>query len=162
MKIHSSVRWNGNTAQKSSYSRSHVWSFDGGATVNASASPDIVPEPASNPAYVDPEEAVVVALSSCHMLFFLHIATDSGYNIKTYEDDAIGIMSDTATCRYIDKIRLHPKVEFDGETPSEEVHKQLHHEAHALCFIANSLKSEITIVPESVSNAELASTEVLM
>ena len=130
----------------SKYSRGHEWVFDGGMSVAASASPDIVPLPMSVAENVDPEEAFVASLSSCHMLFFLDIAAKSGYVVDEYTDAAIGRMKkNTEGKTAITKVLLRPSATFSGACipdPGEIEH--MHHRAHELCFIANSVKTEVT------------------
>jgi organic hydroperoxide reductase OsmC/OhrA len=129
------------------YSRAHTWDFDGGATVPASSSPLSVPLPMSDAAAVDPEEALVAAVSSCHMLFFLSLAAQRGYIVDTYDDPAIGEMdvdADGKTAMTL--IRLRPAVAFSGDKlPDAAAIAALHHAAHARCYIANSLKTAIVI-----------------
>jgi organic hydroperoxide reductase OsmC/OhrA len=129
------------------YSRAHEWQFDGGAHVHASASPHVVREPFSDPTGVDPEEAFVAALASCHMLFFLSFTAKRGFTIAEYEDAAIGLMSKTADGReWMTKVTLRPRVTFSGDTrPTAEEVEALHHQAHAACYIANSVKTEVVI-----------------
>lgn len=128
------------------YSRGHVWEFDGGAKVPASSSPHVVPLPLSVAENVDPEEAFVASLSSCHMLFFLSIAAKQGFVIDEYVDDAVGtIDKDAEGHQAITKVRLRPRIGFSGEKqPTSEQLEGMHHKAHRLCFIANSVKSEVT------------------
>lgn len=128
------------------YSRAHRWSFDGGAVVPASASPNVVPEPMSDPAGVDPEEALVASASSCHMLWFLHLARDSGLDVAGYRDEARGTMGRDERGRMaLTRIVLRPEIEFAGEAPDAEILARLHHDAHERCFIANSLRTEIVV-----------------
>ena len=128
------------------YSRAHTWEFDGGLVVPASASPDIVPLPYSLEYNVDPEEAFVAAISSCHMLFFLSIAGSKGLMIDRYTDNAVGIMKKNAAgISSIEKVKLRPQVTGSSLIVSREELEALHEKAHSLCFIANSVKSEITI-----------------
>ncbi|HYD97207.1 MAG TPA: OsmC family protein [Noviherbaspirillum sp.] len=129
------------------YSRGHVWRFDGGLEVPASSSPSIVPLPMSVAANVDPEEALVAAASSCHMLFFLAIAGKRGFVVDSYVDRASGVMEKNADGREaMTRITLRPQVVFGGERkPSAEDIARIHHASHDQCFIANSLKSEIVI-----------------
>jgi organic hydroperoxide reductase OsmC/OhrA len=130
------------------YSREHHWRFDGGANVLASASPHVVPVPLSNPAGVDPEEAYVAALSSCHMLWFLSIAAKQGWVIERYRDEAVGLMEKNAEGRIaMTRVTLRPKIDFEGPKPMPEQLAKLHHEAHESCFLASSVKTEITVVP---------------
>ncbi len=128
------------------YGRGHEWAFDGGITVAASASPDIVPLPMSVAENVDPEEAFVASLSSCHMLFFLDIAARSGFVIDEYTDAAIGRLGKNAEGRTaITKVVLRPNAVYSGERiPDQSKIEKMHHRAHELCFIANSIKTEVT------------------
>ena len=132
---------------RSEYSRAHQWSFDGGVTVPASSSPHIVPIPYSVEANVDPEEAYVASISSCHMLFFLSIAAKRRFVIDEYIDNAVGIMAQDDSGRLaITKVILRPQISFSGDKqPSAEQIKKLHHQSHDQCFIANSVRSEIVI-----------------
>ena len=124
------------------YSRAHSLSFDGGAVVPGSASPQVVPAPLSDPAGVDPEEALVASASACHMLWFLHLARDSGLDVAAYRDEARGTMARDERGRMaMTRIVLRPEIEFAGEAPDPEVLQRLHHEAHESCFIANSLRT---------------------
>ena len=143
------IRWQrtGPDFLQGQYSREHTWTFDGGVTVPASPSPHVVPAPWSNPANVDPEEAFVAAIASCHMLTFLFLAAKQGFQIDRYEDAAAGTMAKNEKgVPWISRVTLHPKIAFSGEkvpTPADE--KELHHLAHEQCFIANSVKTEITV-----------------
>lgn len=127
------------------YSRGHEWSFDGGVTVPASASPQVVPLPYSVEQNVDPEEAFVASLSSCHMLFFLSIAAKRKYIVDEYVDSAIGIMdrdSDGKEC--MTRVTLRPQIKFSGENlPDFALLEKIHQLAHEQCFIANSVKTEV-------------------
>ncbi len=126
------------------YSRAHDWEFDGGLTVPASPSPSIVPAPWSEAANVDPEEAFVAALSSCHMLFFLSEAASEGYDVTHYEDRADGVMRKNAAGKIaMTKVTLRPDARYGSHAPSREVVEALHHRAHEMCFIANSVQSDI-------------------
>lgn len=128
------------------YSRAHRWHFDGGASVPASSSPHVVPLPLSDPAGVDPEEALVASAASCHMLWFLSLAQAAGFVIASYRDEAVGTMGRNAERKIaITKIELRPDIRFEGRRPSTEELDQLHHEAHERCFIANSLRTEIVV-----------------
>jgi organic hydroperoxide reductase OsmC/OhrA len=132
---------------KGKYSREHIWTFDGGITVPASASPAVVPVPFSNPAHVDPEEAFVAAISSCHMLTFLYLASKHGFQIDSYKDEAVGVMTKNEKgVPWVSLVTLNPKIVFSGNklpTPTDE--KQLHHLAHEQCHIANSIKTEVAV-----------------
>jgi organic hydroperoxide reductase OsmC/OhrA len=127
------------------YSRGHRWEFDGGAVVEASSSPHIVPLPYSVEANVDPEEAFVASLSSCHMLFFLSIAAKKRLVVDRYEDKAVGVMGkDDKGREFVETVTLKPKVVFSGEkVPNKAVLEKMHHQAHELCFIANSVKTKV-------------------
>lgn len=128
------------------YSRAHEWKFDGGLQIPASSSPLIVPVPMSDPAAVDPEEALVAAVSSCHMLFFLSFAAKRGLVIDQYVDNAVGIMDKNDEQKVaMTRITLHPQIIFAGESPSREELEKLHHRAHEECYIASSLKAEIVV-----------------
>jgi organic hydroperoxide reductase OsmC/OhrA len=133
------------------YSRAHEWQFDGGTRVHASASPHVVRAPFSDPSAVDPEEALVAALASCHMLFFLAFAAKQGFEITTYEDGAVGVMSKTGDGReWMTKVTLRPHVAFSGDKrPTADEVDALHHQAHAACYIANSVKTEVVVEGEA-------------
>ena len=127
------------------YSRRHLLRFDGGVEVPGSSSPSVVPLPFSEARAVDPEEAFVSALSSCHMLWFLSLAAAHGFCVDRYVDAATGVMKKNKSGRLaMTLVILHPKVDFSGEQrPSRAEVEQLHHEAHEACFIANSVKTEV-------------------
>ena len=131
------------------YSRKHQLHFDGGAELAASSSPQVVPLPMSDGSAVDPEEMFVAALASCHMLWFLSIAASRGYCIDSYCDDAVGEMANNAQQQMVmTVVTLHPKVVFSGaKQPSSDDLAHLHHQAHALCYIANSVKTEVRCEP---------------
>ena len=143
------IRWSRESAEdfaKGQYSRAHDWAFDGGAVVAASASPHIVPAPWSDAAGVDPEEAFVASLSSCHMLFFLDFARRGGLTIDSYVDEAEGVLEKGADGRMaMTRVTLRPRVEWGGEAPDAAKIANLHHLAHAACFIANSVTTEVTV-----------------
>lgn len=126
------------------YSRGHLWRFDGGIEVPASSSPLVVPKYSLGEA-VDPEEAFVASLSSCHMLFFLSFAAAKGFRIDSYEDHAVGEMAKNAKGKlYVAKVTLHPEIVFSGDhRPSEADVDALHHRSHEECFIANSVLTEV-------------------
>ena len=131
------------------YSRGHTWEFDGGVSVPASASPHIVPLPKSVAENVDPEEAFVASLSSCHMLFFLSIAAKNGYIVDNYTDCAIGHMAKNEQGKNsMTKVILRPDINFSGDKrPTAEQTRHLHEQSHEQCFIANSVTTEIDIEP---------------
>ena len=131
---------------KGQYSRAHQWAFDGGALVPASASPHIVPAPWSNAAGVDPEEAFVASLASCHMLFFVDFARRAGFVVDGYVDEAEGELGKRADGRMaMTRVTLHPRVTWGSTPPDEAALADLHHRAHEACFIANSVTTEVTI-----------------
>jgi len=129
------------------YSRAHTWIFDGGTKVPASASPHVVPLPLSDETAVDPEEAFVAAVSSCHMLFFLSLAAARKYVITSYEDNAEGEMTKNEEGKmYMSAITLHPQIIFaDNNKPGDEEVAEFHHSAHEKCYIANSIKTVIHV-----------------
>lgn len=131
-----------------SYSRAHDWTFDGGQVVRGSSSPAVVPEPRSDPFGVDPEEALVASVASCHMLWFLDLARQAGFDVASYDDDAAGEMDRIGPGKHaLTRIVLRPDIQFAGRAPSAEELAALHAQAHARCFIANSLKSEVVVEP---------------
>ncbi len=138
-------RANDETYIDNKYSRAHQWIFDGGTTVEASSSPHIVALPYSVEENVDPEEAFVASLSSCHLLFFLSIAAKRKYVVDFYTDNAVGIMGkDEQGKMAMIKVTLRPFVLFSGDKKPTLVQlEKMHHQAHEQCFIANSVKTEI-------------------
>jgi organic hydroperoxide reductase OsmC/OhrA len=137
------------------YSRTHVWKFDGGAEVTASSAPQFVPVPLSDPRGVDPEEAFIASLASCHMLWFLAIAAKKGFIIESYTDAAEGQTGKNAQGQIaMLQVTLKPKVVFVGaKRPTEEEFQAMHHEAHEKCFIAASVKSEVKHEPVMILTA---------
>jgi organic hydroperoxide reductase OsmC/OhrA len=129
------------------YSRGHSWHFDGGVEVPASSSPHTVRVPLSVEAAVDPEEALVASLSSCHMLWFLSLAATAGWRVDEYSDAAVGVMGKNGAGRTaMLRVTLRPRVSFSGERlPSRADIAQLHHRAHEECFIANSVTCEVRV-----------------
>ena len=146
-----SVRWaRGNQPFiDNKYRRAHTWIFDGGVEVPGSSSPTVVPLPYSEPRAVDPEEAFVASLSSCHMLWFLSIAAQRKFCVDSYVDDARGVMSKNASGKLaMTRVMLRPKVAFVGERlPTQDEIAAMHHEAHAECFIANSVTTDVRCEP---------------
>lgn len=134
---------------KQRYSRRHSIRFDGGAVIAGSSSPHVVPLPWSDAAAIDPEEAFVASLSSCHMLWFLSLAAEQGWCADRYQDAARGVMQKDAEGHMaITRVTLRPEVRFSGTAlPTRAQIDALHHEAHARCFIANSVKSEVRCEP---------------
>jgi len=147
---HATIRWtsaaDGADFLKGKYSREHTWTFDGGLTAPASAAPSVVPAPWSNPAGVDPEEAFVASLASCHMLFFVDFARRAGFTIDDYLDEAEGVLEKRADGRMaMTRVTLRPRVTWAGDPPDEAAIADLHHRAHEACFIANSVTTEVTV-----------------
>lgn len=144
------IRWERASADftKGRYSREHTWTFDGGVTVPASPSPSVVPAPWANPANVDPEEAFVAAVASCHMLTFLHLASKAGFAVASYEDDAIGRMTKNAAgVPWVATIELRPRVGYAGQRrPTALEAQRLHAEAHEQCYISASIRTAVTVV----------------
>ncbi len=129
------------------YARAHRWRFDGGAEVPASASPRHVPVPLSDPAGVDPEEALVAALASCHMLFFLDLASRDGLDVAAYRDRAVGELGRRADGREaMVRVTLRPAVEWGGADPAARA-GTLHERAHHLCYLANSVNFPVVVEP---------------
>jgi len=145
------IRWaqSGGDFLKGRFSREHTWTFDGGLTVAASASPAAVPKPYANPANVDPEEAYVASIASCHMLTFLFLAYKAGFEVASYEDEAVGTLTkDERGMPWVSTVVLHPRVVYGGERrPTRDQEEALHHGAHEQCFIANSVKTAIRVQP---------------
>ncbi|MBL8350641.1 MAG: OsmC family protein [Burkholderiaceae bacterium] len=131
------------------YRRHHQWRFDGGAVVAASSSPQIVPLPMSDAAAVDPEEAFVASLSSCHLLWFLDFASRAGWVVDDYRDAASGVLAKDADGRLaMTRVTLRPAVRFGGERrPDAAEIARLHHATHEACFIANSVRTEVRCEP---------------
>jgi len=129
------------------YSRRHRWRFDGGVEVPGSSSPHSVPVPYSDPEAVDPEEAFVAAISSCHMLWFLSIAAKRGHRVDEYADDAEGFLEKDADGRMsMTRVVLHPRIAFGGDHPPSSADvAAMHDQAHHACFIANSVKTAVEI-----------------
>ena len=135
------------------YSRRHILRFDGGIEIPASSSPHVVPLPMSDASAVDPEEAFVASLSSCHMLWFLSIAAKRKFCVDRYIDAAIGTMGKNRGGKMVmSVVTLRPEVQFSGERmPTREEIDHMHHEAHNECFIANSVRTEVRCEPTYVA-----------
>lgn len=144
------IRWsrNGATYTDGRYSRAHEWAFDGGAVVAASSSPHVVPLPMSDERGVDPEEAFVASLSSCHMLFFLDFARRDGFVVDSYVDASEGVMEKNAEGRMaMTRVTLRPRIAWNGEAPDQRTVADLHKKAHEACFIANSVRTDVRVEP---------------
>lgn len=143
------VRWSRDPSTdfaKGQYSRAHEWAFDGGTIVPASPSPHVVPAPWNDPKGVDPEEAFVASLSSCHMLFFIDFARRAGLVVDSYSDEAEGTLDKRADGRIaMTSVTLHPRITWNGSPPDAAFIADLHHKAHEACFIANSVTTEVLI-----------------
>jgi len=144
------VTWEqtGGPFAKRQYSRAHRWSFDGGVTVPAAASPSNVPAQFTDPSAVDPEEAYVAAISSCHLLSFLPLAALAGFEVLRYEDDAVGRMTKNERgAAWVSEVDLSPRITWaEGKAPDAAREAELHHRAHEECYIANSVRTEIRVI----------------
>lgn len=131
------------------YSRAHRWQFDGGLEIPASSSPSVVPLPMSDANAVDPEEAFIASLSSCHMLWFLSLAVQQGFQVDDYQDQAQGTLARNKQSRLaITDVLLRPRVVFSGDKqPSDTDIHALHHAAHEACFLANSVSCDVRCEP---------------
>ena len=153
MKHTAALHWQKNPDEiftDNKYSRKHTWRFDGGLEVPASSSPHVVRLPFSDPRAVDPEEAFVASIASCHMLTFLYIAASQSFLINKYEDNAEGEMSKNGAGEmYVSTVTLNPRIQFSGEkVPSAEKIIEMHHLAHQQCFIANSIITKVVVNPQ--------------
>lgn len=149
------IRWSrgADAFTGSQYSRAHRWLFDGGVEVAASASPHSVPQFARVDA-VDPEEALIAALASCHMLFFLAIASKRGFIVEEYVDRPVGVLARNDKGRFwMETITLRPEVVFAGAVPAEADLAAIHHQSHDLCYIANSVRSDVRVEPAAARTA---------
>jgi organic hydroperoxide reductase OsmC/OhrA len=147
---HANVTWARGADEflRQKYSRGHRWTFDEGVSIAASASPHAVRAPWHVAAAVDPEEALVAALSSCHMLFFLSFASAAGFTVESYEDAAEGVMDKNAEEREsMVRFTLRPVVTFKERAPDAAEFDAMHHRAHEQCYVANSLKGDVTVEP---------------
>jgi len=148
---HATISWSTEAAPadfaRGKYSREHVWTFDGGASVPGSSSPSVVPLPWSSAAAIDPEEAFVASVSSCHMLTFLYLASKKGFALASYRDRAVGVMAKGPTgVPWVSKVTLRPELAWAGDKrPTEAELAELHHHAHEQCFISCSIKSEVVV-----------------
>lgn len=148
-KYHAKILWtlSGGNFIENKYSRKHSWHFDNGLELSASASPQIVPEKYTDPSVIDPEEAFVASITSCHMLWFLSLAAQNDYIVDRYEDQAEGIMQRNKEGKLaITEVILRPAVSFaQNSSPDQPTFDKLHHSAHDRCFIAHSVRTEIII-----------------
>jgi organic hydroperoxide reductase OsmC/OhrA len=149
------IRWSRDPSTdfgRGQYSRAHEWAFDGGAVVPASPSPHVVPAPWSNQAGVDPEEAFVASLASCHMLFFVDFARRDGWVVDSYVDEAEGLLEKRADGKMaMTRATLRPRVTWADQQPDQAAIADLHHRAHEACFIANSVTTEVIVQPHRSS-----------
>ena len=150
-----SVQWQRSASESFTdqrYSRRHELRFDGGAVVPASSAVSSVPLPWSDPSAIDPEEMLVASIASCHMLWFLWLAAKAGHVVDSYSDAAEGVMTKNAAGKlWVSRVTLRPKVTFaEGRGPTAAALDALHHKAHEECFIANSVKTEVSVVRQSV------------
>lgn len=143
------IHWehSGGPFAKRQYSRAHRWTFDGGVTVPASASPANVPVPYADPTAVDPEEAYVASIASCHMLTFLWLAAIDGFEVLRYEDDAVGHMTPNERgVPWVSTVDLSPRIVYlEGRAPDATREADLHHRAHEGCYVANSVRTDIRV-----------------
>ena len=151
-KYTATIRWQNDEGldfPKGKYSRGHTWDFDGGVTVPASSSPHVVRLPFSREDAVDPEEALVASISSCHMLSFLWVAAEQGFVVESYDDEAVGTMGKNDQGRIaVTRVELFPRMRFSGDlVPDESQLDAMHHKAHEICFIANSVTTQIVCTP---------------
>jgi organic hydroperoxide reductase OsmC/OhrA len=145
---HAKISWTRGVHEFSGqkYSRGHLWAFDEGVIIPASASPHTVKAPWAVVAAVDPEEALVAALSSCHMLFFLSYVSRDGFIAESYDDPAEGVLEKGPSGKVVmTRVTLRPAVTFSGKAPDKEQFDRWHHDAHEECYIANSVRSEVTV-----------------
>jgi len=143
---HATIAWKRATPdfEYDTYNRAHDWSFDAGVTVPGSSAPEFKGETNR----VDPEEALVASLSSCHMLTFLAICARKRLVVDSYVDEAVGVMTKNDKGKlWISKVTLRPKIAFSGKQPTAEEIEHLHHASHENCFIANSVLTEIVVEP---------------
>lgn len=153
MKSTAQLNWKKNAGElfiDGKYSRAHTWSFDGGAGLRASSSPQVVPVPMSDESAIDPEESFIASIAACHMLFFLSIAAGKKWIVENYEDHPEGLIEKNDSGKLaMTQIILHPKVIFSNPgIPSREQVSEIHALAHDRCFLANSVKSKIEIVSQ--------------
>jgi organic hydroperoxide reductase OsmC/OhrA len=152
MSLHkATIRWSRGDDEfiRQRYSRGHTWHFDEGVTVPASAAPGVVKPPLAVEAAVDPEEALVAALSSCHMLYFLSYLSRAGHIVERYEDAADGLLEKRADGKMaITKVTIRPVVTVRAPGPTPEEFAKFHHDAHEECIISNTVNCEVSVEPE--------------
>ena len=143
------IRWTRDPSTdfaRGQYSRAHSWEFDGGVTVPASPSPHVVPQPWSDTSAIDPEEAFVASLASCHMLFFVDFARRAGLVVDSYVDEAEGVLDKRDDGKmWMSEVTLRPRIGWGGNAPDDAAIADLHHKAHEACFIANSVTTKVTV-----------------
>ena len=147
---HATIEWRLETAEFAypAYNRSHSWTFEEGIHVPARAAPQNIPPTVPGAPGVDPEQAFVASLSSCHMLWFLHLACNRKFKVTSYRDEAVGVLEKRADGKdAMTRVTLRPMVSFEGTAPTPEQHAQLHEKAHERCFIANSVTSTVSVEP---------------
>ena len=148
---HASICWNrqSESFDYSEYNRNHSWIFPNGSEIPASATTQFL----GDPGRVDPEEAFVAAISSCHMLTFLAICARKRITVNSYRDDAVGYMKENGHGKLsITRVTLNPHIAFDGDPPDPDQMERLHHLSHEACFIANSVNTEIRVINQYLSN----------
>jgi organic hydroperoxide reductase OsmC/OhrA len=131
---------------KGRYSRGHRLAFGSGLQVPGTASPHVVGNKWAVEGAADPEEMLVGAINTCHMLSFLHVAREAGFVVTRYRDAAEGVMTRREDGEmWVSKVTLRPEVTYGGRQPTPAERDQMHHAAHQVCFIANSVKTEIVV-----------------
>ena len=145
--VHIQWEYGGPDFVKGQYSRAHSWTFDGGITLPASPSPHVVPSPWSVPEHVDPEEAYLAAIGSCHMLTFLWLASKAGWTVTEYVDDCEAVLTkNERRIPWVSRVVLRPRIAWGGERqPTDDEIAAIHERAHEVCFIANSVRTEIVV-----------------
>jgi organic hydroperoxide reductase OsmC/OhrA len=148
-RFRASVDWSlkdGEDFPKGRYVRGHSVVFEDGPEVRGTASAHVVGNRWAEQGAVDPEQMLVAAIAACHMLSFLHAAREAGLVVTRYRDEAEGLMEPNAEGSLaITRVALRPAIDWQGETPDPARLDALHHRAHEMCFIANSVKTEIVV-----------------
>jgi organic hydroperoxide reductase OsmC/OhrA len=144
-KVYLSWKNEGEDFSYKTYDRSHMWKFEGGSLIKASAAPDYL----GKAELVNPEEAFAASLASCHMLTFLAIASMKKYTVATYEDNAVAILGKNEKLKMaVTTMYLRPNIRFTGDNiPDKTIIDEMHYRAHQECFIANSVLTEIIVEP---------------